>query len=160
MNVMADLNLIAPLLVPCIAAGIILLLTVAGGAHRPAPPKRQSPHLDSTHRSWNLGLDAGPAHWCCQGVFGRHCGGRRQRALGLTAIVGGMLSVVLSAGYLREHELSLRIGTLAVGRGGNADVDDGGGFNDPVYRYRNDVDRHLRPCWLSPRVASFPRSCA
>jgi NADH-quinone oxidoreductase subunit N len=106
MNVLTDLGAMAPLLVTGIAAFVVLLLTVAGGAKRPAP--EGAAHLAFVALA-GLAV-AGLLLWRHEGTQLAFSGAIIVDGVGvvfgITAILGGMLAVMLSTSYLQEHGLS------------------------------------------------------
>jgi len=101
-----DILAISPLTIIAIAAGLILLLTVAGGEKRPAPI--QSTHLNliailalgwSGYLLWNHSTDAAVFNErvLIDGVFS---------AFGLISILGALLAILVAIAYLQEHKLA------------------------------------------------------
>src|SRR5512142_298845 len=106
MTIVHDLGAVAPMLVTGIAASIVLLLTVAGGARRPAPEV-------GTHLTMVALAGLGLAMWLLvrhEGTAQIFSGAIVVDGLGVvfgsTAILGGILAVLLSTSYLHEHGLS------------------------------------------------------
>ncbi len=106
MSDFAELGLIAPIWITALAAGIVLLLTVAGGYSRPAP--RGGAHLSMVAlagiltSAWLL--------WQVDGAKSAFSGAILVDGLaacfGLIALIGAAIAVLLAEAYLREHEMS------------------------------------------------------
>ncbi|HET6345916.1 MAG TPA: NADH-quinone oxidoreductase subunit N, partial [Myxococcota bacterium] len=105
MNMMQDLGALAPIWVTAIAAGVVLMLTVASGYRRPAP--EGGGHLAFVALA---GLTVATfLLWRHEGTYRAFSGAvvvdGISLAFGVVATVGALLSVVLSTSYLKEHRL-------------------------------------------------------
>ena len=106
MNITADLTALAPLWVTSIAAFVVLLLTVAQGYRRPAA-------VGGVHLAFVALAALGVVMW----LFWRQEGTVHTLSgaivvdgiaatFGLIAALGAFIAVILSEGYLREHDLA------------------------------------------------------
>lgn len=107
MDMVADLGLLAPVLVVVVSAAVVLLLTVAHGYNKPAP--QTSGHMSfvglagvavAAFMLWHF---EGGSHLAFSGAIVVDGLGV---IFGIVSLVGAFLAIILATSYLNEHELA------------------------------------------------------